>query len=416
MLLTYCTTSCNIKVEIGNNNFKGVVSKMGRLSLQQMILNEFEADTGLATRMAKLVGYSSPGALGKIFKDEKKEFANFYCLVKIVRAIFPEDEKSLMAEHSTTLDPNKQTARLMLEYLNTANLHKEKKVLIDRMLKSSNAISKEFAKIYEVDHNSMMKLEDFNGTLGKYLSLNNKTTEGKVITEILKCYSFLDEHEYTMIKRSLDSISTMVHEIKDEYLKEILLCRYSLLLVGYHVRNDEKMKVRDICWSLINQVEDDYFKSWAYLHIGNSYIIEDYEKSYNYLMTGLQLNSGNNNAVLNLKRSINFVSNLWNKESLLLDLKSENPSDRHEIAFYYIQHGQKQMALNTLDSLDFEKLSINQKAFHMYYRGLLNDDLDCFAESIAYFRESGDFFFRQLPLMEISKMQVPNSILRALAK
>ncbi|MGD7047022.1 hypothetical protein FZC83_02120 [Rossellomorea marisflavi] len=389
---------------------------MGRLSLQKMILNKFEEDTGLATKMAKIAGYSSPGALTKILKDEKKEFAKFYGLVKIVRCMFFEEEKSLMAEYSTTLDPNKQTARYMLEYLNTSNLHDEKKKLINRMLESSNALSKEYANIYEIDHNSLMKLEDFNGTLSKYLSLNNKTIEGKVITEILKCYTFLDEHEYTMIKRSLDTVSKLVHEIKDDYLREILLCRYSLLLVGYHVRNDEKMKVRDICWSLINQVEDNYFKSWAYLHIGNSYIIEDYDKSYKYLTDGLKLNSDNNNAVMNLKRSVNFVSNLWGKESLLLDLNSENPSDKHEIAFYYIQHGQKQMALNTLDSLEFDKLTVNQKAFHMYYRGLLNYDLDSFAESVAYFRESGDFFFRKLPLLEISKMEVPSSIIRALAK
>jgi hypothetical protein len=390
---------------------------MGRLTLKQMILNKCEEERGLAVELAAIGGYSSGSALLKILKDEKKEFAKFYGLIKIVRHLFPDQEKEVMSQYALALDPNKQIARIMLEYLNTSGQHDVKRNLIEMMVNSKNNLSKEIASIYEIDDLYLTKLIDFNEAINRYTNLINKSEDSKVITEILKSYCFLDEQEYSMIKRSLDVVENEIGKLKDEYLNEILLCRYSLLLVGYYVRQGKKMKVRDICWNMINQVEDPYFKSWAFLHLGNSYIIESYDFSYRYLRQGMALLEGKENtASYNLKRSVNFVSNLWNKDTCQLSLKSNHPSDVHEVAFYYVSKGQTTMATKTLDTLNFEELSVNQKAFHMYYRGLLSNKLEDYSKSIVFFKQSGDYFFRQLPLIKIEEMQIPSCLIEALAQ
>jgi hypothetical protein len=390
---------------------------MSKRSLKQMLLNACEQERGLAVELAEIAGYSSGSSFMKVLKDEKKEFAKFYGLLKVVRHQFPNKEKELMTDYALTLDPNKQTARVMLEYFNINNMMEERKLMINSLLSSKNSISKEWASVHEIDYCYLNKEIDFNEAIKRLSSLTLKCDEMKIVAEIFKSYCYLDEHEYNMIKRSMDTISNNFDSIKDDFIKEILFCRYSILLVGYFVRTQKKMKVRDICWSLIDQVDDEYFKCFAYLHLGNSYILEDYQKSYNFLMNGYSIAKDKFERVsFALRNSINFVSNLWKKDTVLLNLHSKEVSDIHEVSFYYIQHGQNEMARRTLNQLDFKELTVNQKAFHCYYRGLLDKSMKKFSESVIYFKKSNDFFFRQLPILELSKMNIPECVVEALAE
>ncbi|WP_442636552.1 AimR family lysis-lysogeny pheromone receptor [Rossellomorea marisflavi] len=390
---------------------------MGRLSLQQMILNEFEADNGLATRMAKLVGYSSPGALGKILKDEKKEFAKFYSLVKIVREIFPEDDKSLMAEHSKTLDPNKQTARYMLEYLELNKLQNHKAELIERMLQGSNAVSKEWATVYKIDHDYATGKVNLTDTIKKFLVQNTKTLECSIINELFLAYCYLETSSHSLIQPMMATIEEKILQVQDDYIREMLYSRYALIFISTKVREDKLKEARAMCETVINNIEDTYFTAWAYLHLGNSYIVSSKDKALFYLKSGYEITKDERfkHVHTNIKRSINFTCNLYKETPELLDLKSTDTSDQHEIAFYYIQHGQKTNALKVLDSLNLEQMSDNQKGFHFYYRGLLGNDKKVITESIKYFKKSGDIYFRKLPLLELSKSGVDDYILEALA-
>ncbi|WJV20756.1 AimR family lysis-lysogeny pheromone receptor [Rossellomorea marisflavi] len=390
---------------------------MGRLTLKQMILNKCEEERGLAGRLAELSGYNSGSSLMKILKDEKKEFAKFYGLVKIVRYLFPYEEKMLLAEYAATLDPKKQTARLMLEYLNINHLNEAQDDLISKMANCSNLESKEYAKVYEIDRQYVKGELSFNDAVVNFSSLQLKYTETKLIADIMKSYCYLDEHEYNMIFKTLSPVENLFSEIKDEYLSSVLYFRYAILMVGHYVRKQQIIKVRDICWSLINQSNDEYFVSFAYLHLGNSYMVESYDKSYNFLMRGYELVKDKHGRIeFGLRNSINFVSNLWKKDTVILDIKSENVSDVHEVAFYYIQHDQFGMGEKTLDTLNFNSLTLNQKAFHKYYRGILNNSMKDFTDSIKYFKQSGDFFYRQLPIMKLKEMNLPDCVLEALAE
>ena len=58
---------------------------------------------------------------------EKREFGNFYGLVKLVQELFPKEEKQLMSEYASIVDPNKKTARCLLEYCEVNGLKSTKK-------------------------------------------------------------------------------------------------------------------------------------------------------------------------------------------------------------------------------------------------------------------------------------------------
>jgi tetratricopeptide (TPR) repeat protein len=149
--------------------------------------------------------------------------------------------------------------------------------------------------------------------------------------------------------------------------------------------------------------------------LGNSYIIDDFDQAYTTFKKALEF-CGNRykNLQANIKTSANFLCNLWSKNPNYLVLNSKEHKDVTEIAFYYIQKGQKTEADKVLKSIDVDNLTYNERGFYHYYKGLLTKDVDCFAESIINFKLSGDVYYRKLPLLELKKLNYPESILKAL--
>jgi hypothetical protein len=90
--------------------------------------------------------------LTKVLRDPSKEFDSLFGLIRIVRYIFGEDEKKLMEQYSTEIDPNNKSARHMLEYLSVHRMLESMKSLIDKMLDCKNVKSKEWAKVYTIQY------------------------------------------------------------------------------------------------------------------------------------------------------------------------------------------------------------------------------------------------------------------------
>src|SRR5690606_33351194 len=90
--------------------------------LKQMIRNEFDKDRGISKKIAEIAGYKNPTPLYKFLNEPSRELDNFYSLLKVVRALFPDRELELMENYLRTVDPNKKTARVGLEYAQVNNL------------------------------------------------------------------------------------------------------------------------------------------------------------------------------------------------------------------------------------------------------------------------------------------------------
>jgi hypothetical protein len=385
-------------------------------TLKQMILNECELQRGLAEILAKKAGYSSGSALKKILKDEKKEFEKFSALLDIVKTLFPDRKTELMAEYALTLDVKKQTARYMLEYCALNRLNDTKEYLIEQMVNCNNATSKDWAEIYETDSKYLSGQYNLDKAISSFSSMNPKQSETKVATQIYKAYCYLDEQLTDMVYSALVGVSVDIQEIKDDYIRDIFMGKYLHLLIAYYVDKGDLINARKHCLELIEKVNLPQFLTVAYLNLGNSYIVDNFSESLNYLTKGLNLSEDRfvetNKA---FRRSLNFLHNVWGKNSEYLDLHSKEISDQHEVAFYYVNNKQNSKALNILDGLDQSQMSDKQKGFHFYIRGKLTNDMDMFYDSVYYFKEAKEFYFRRLPLLELQKLGASEREIRALS-
>jgi hypothetical protein len=389
---------------------------MGRLTLKQMIINRCEEERGLACKLAEIGGYSSGSALLKILKDEKKEFAKFYGLVKIVRHLFPDQEKEIMAEYALTLDTNKQTARYMLEYLEINKQFEIQRKLIDEMLSSSTSLVREWAGVYNVNNMYLSGNIDYLEAINKFIQLQPKSEE-MVITEcILRAYCCYDKQMYDVVEQIILDVESRIMELKEEYMLQNLLGRYLLIKIAIKVRKNKVKEARLLCKSMMDNVNEVGFSGWAYLHMGNSYIIEDYQLAESFLKRGYRkVKEKHEYLEINFKRSLNFVNNLWDKDPFMLNPKSKNPSDVHEVVYYYINKKQVTQAKKTLDTLILDDLTENQKGFHYYLKGLLSNDISDFSRSVIHFKNSGDVLFRKLPLLKLEQLNINSSLIEALA-
>jgi tetratricopeptide (TPR) repeat protein len=392
------------------------VKEMAELTLKQRILNEIELKKHLSDEVVKLSGYADLSGFKKPLKNETKEFENkFYGLVDVVRFLFPEDEKKLIAEYALTVDPKKSTARHLLEYSEINGLTGMKEDLISRMIECGNGSSEEMAEIYQIEWLHSQEKIGINEAVKRFSNINSKQPEIKAAIEIYKSYCHLVEQQFDMIYHCLIAVDEYIKEIKEPYIKNMFHGRYSLLMIEHYSRKDDLTKAREFCYELLNNNTLDLYKGWAYLHLGNTYIVESFDKGYEYLAEGIEIATKRFRGLENnLKRSMNFLCNVWNKDPKYLDLNSKSSSDIHEIAFYYLNKGQITEAEKTLNKVNLDEISFNSRGFHYYLRGRLTNNMDYYAESVINFKQSGDMYFRKLPLLELRKLNIPDSIIKAL--
>jgi len=385
---------------------------------KQKILNIISENRGLATILKDISDYATPGALMKVLKDEKKEFEKFHGLVNLIKYIYPniEEEKNWMKEYAECLDVKKQTARYMLEYAEINGLRELKSKLIDKMIDCGNSTSRLWAKVYNYDREYLQGSSSLSETLDRLGSEETKIPELKIICKLLKSYCYLDNRSYTMIFETIADIEDKFQEIKDVYIKDLLYGRYLLLLIGCYVRQNNLELARIQCKKVITEVSNEYIVSMAYLHLGNSYIIENFDKAERYLKKGMLKAYGISKRTYEmLITSINFLYNVWNKKPMYLNHDSELTSDKIAIAFHYVNDNRNNDALAVLKSIDVSNINDNDKAFYYYISALIENNKKLYCKSLQFFNSSGDVYFKNLPLIKLKNMGIDEDIIELLA-
>jgi hypothetical protein len=391
----------------------------GMSKLKQMIKNELEKDKTLATKLAKIAGYKNPTPLYKFLNESDREVQNFNSLVKIVRELFQDREFEIMNEYCRTLDPNKKAARIALEYATINNLEELKKYLIEKLTGAKNIESKDFAFIYDI----YTRLSNGEIPSSEGIQLINRkgftSYEAQLFSKIVLMYQYYFKLElFDNVLELVNLIKPELDEINDQYLEEQYKIRINLMLTAVYLHKGMLQESRDHAYSILkcNNIPN-YTEVTAYLNLGNSFIMENYDKSLEYLKKGLDLAIKYNleNSITQLKGSLNFLMNYWGKEPSYLTIDSQEISDIHEIAFMHIRKGNKDEALNLLNKINQDDMSDWQKGFHYFYRGLIDNNKENYYKSITYFKLTGDQFYRQLPLIELKKLRENEVLLNALS-
>ena len=384
--------------------------------LKQMIKNVFDKDRGVSKKIAEIAGLKNPTPLYKFLNEPGRELDSFYSLLKVVRALFPDRELELMENYLRTVDPNKKTARVGLEYAQVNNLTDLSDELIGKLCNSKNNESKEWGNIYALNRELGLSKENLISKIDKLRALKLKTDEMKAFSKMIKIYHLFNRNMYESMKEVAEATELMVDSIKDEFIRSSYLSRLGIVQINIAFHNNETDKVREYGHKVLEKTTVFGIKSLMYLFIGNSYIIENYDLSRKYLLEGLcACSPSHNTRRRQIESSLNFLNNYWGIAPEYLDYNSENTSDLHEVAFFYVREGRIIEATEVLNKVKLDDLTPQQLGFHYFYRGLVSGIKKDFYQSLKNFKVSGEKYYVQLPLIELKKLGDSDELLEVLA-
>jgi hypothetical protein len=385
------------------------VKEMGTKSLRQMMLNKLDMNKdikGYGESIAKLAGYSTIGGFVKALKKEDGDIEKFDGFVRVVHEMFPENKFELMTNFAETLNPQTLTARFMLEYATIYKLFDLKDYLIEQLKNASNVESNQWAFAYET-------LRKFNKKeIGGFEAVNSLSQikytkpEMKVFSKIVQFYCFYELRNTNMMDALYQDIKNDIESIKKKFVKDSFYARLFLIECSVSLHNKSISDLREKLFLMESAL--DPVKALAYLQIGNSYIINNYEKANKYYLLANEYASG----ILKneVRKSINFNNILWDKfEGYLED------GDNSNKLFYYAKKGQLESGRKLLETMDVESLSDYRKGFNYYYQGLLFNDKNMFYKSVEHFNKCNEKFYKKLPLLELEKVGENIHIINALS-
>ncbi|MGK4040886.1 AimR family lysis-lysogeny pheromone receptor [Heyndrickxia oleronia] len=373
--------------------------------LKQMLLKECENQRGLATKLAKIAGYKDGSGLKKMLKkDDNSDCEKVDGLLAIAKYFYQDRFNNLVLEYAKTLNPNRITARLLLEYATINRLEDVKKYLINALDNSDNNESKEWAHVYKIDDQiSKGEIDEMDG-LNLLNSRKYNTIESRVFSKIAQLYCYFDLKNDYKLSHLVEKLLEDSKKIKNESLRNSYVGRIFIFKTLIDLHNNKLGKLLESLFLI--EDSPDPLKTNIYLHIGNAYIVKSYDKSMEYFNKALDCT--NERSEHFIRESINFVSVLWDKfENYKYDGTLSND------LFYNIKIGNKRQAENLLGIIDFEKLSTSGKGFNCYYRGLLYNDKSWFFKSIKYFTDCNSKIYRQLPIIELKKFNIDESFFEA---
>ncbi|MCY8061022.1 AimR family lysis-lysogeny pheromone receptor [Bacillus spizizenii] len=286
--------------------------------------------------------------------------------------------------------------------------------LIEQLINSSCSIEREWATIYQIKRKQDKGEINAHQALKAIGKFDPKTPEMRVFTYIIPLYYYLRNAEYS----NLAEMSTIVDLDLIENNDDIKRSYYNRLmaLLGASAFSQNKMtQARFYCSYGINLKNIDRLVAYSCLTMGNTYILDDYERAKEYFLKGLNHTDNNPLAELQLTRSLCFLENHWGKENFWLNPDSEETTDIQEIAHYQIKRNNLDYAKEILDYLEEIPSIDNDYGIHFYLKGLAYQDKRYFYESIKHFKLSGDLFSVRLPLDQLREMGEDEQILDLLA-
>lgn len=385
-------------------------------TLKQMLKNEMDKDETFATKISKVAGYSKPSGFYRFLNDDEKEFKDFNKLINIVTTAFPERESEIMDSYIRTLKPNNKLARQSLEYTSLNKLESCFEYLIDELSKCSNAESKEWASVYKIDHDVIKGKTTQLEAVDKINDLSLKTNEMKAFSRMVKFYCYHDLRMADSINEKSILLENELSNIEDGFIKNNYDARYILLVSAIYLHTNKIETLREKANDLINKLENGNLLAGIYTTIGNSYMIESYDTSLDFLNKAKEIGEKRNNdyRVNECNKSINLLNSLWNKKCEFMPVNGEQNVVLMDHSFNKANISLED-GLASLKQVDIDKINDYSKGFYYFYLGEMTNEEDYYFESIEHFNKSGEKFFKKLPLIKLEKMGIKKSIIRALS-
>lgn len=366
-----------------------------------MILNEIDKHPrGYAEELAQVTAsYSNGSNLKKVLNDPKKEFDDFNGLIKLIEYIWKNETVSMVVKYSNEIDPNKKTARNMLEYFVSNAQYEAFNNLLDRMDDCNNKESKEYAKIYRMQYRYRFAMtpESLLKLIEEISDIHVTFSELKVYKKMLINYCCFLLQDYNDLKILLSEIEEEIELIDNDYIKEMYLIRVNEVKCYTYLKAFNDSDTSRMCadW-IINSNAADGFKAYAYYLKGHSYMFSSYDKAMKYYKKAMELYDGRQRDIEELKEEIEFVEVYWEKEVNRKYVKNE--------LFYKVKRG-------IIVSLNDYKLELE---FRLFLEGYSTKNIKKLLLSMLEYIKNKDLFLANLAKIELIKNGYDRDIISAM--
>ena len=366
------------------------------------IIDEIDFQRKNQEDIAKIVGIS-PGTLSKNLTG-KNQFG-FWNLIKLLTILYPSDfhKQRKMLHTFCSVTTSKKNLRIAMEYANAKGDLSLLKLLVDRESKSSLAMNREWAYVYE------MVLLRSNGTIKKQELLSRledhkgskiiKTNEMKVLCGILTYYTMYDLEKYNSLFEYAEMLLPDINAITDSFIKSSYLGRIKEGLAYAYLVQDNLEMSRKLCQDIlaIDDPKDCFrlLRASALAYIAESYTFDCYDSASWYMKKALkQLGPCNFEREKQRKQSIlntyAFIK-LVNKQ----ELRNIDIYHSAEKSFLEIIKGNHKNAVEILSNL--EKKNGMLTPMQYCYLGIAKNDISLIEKSIMLLECAGNRFYCRFP-------------------
>ena len=304
-----------------------------------------------------------------------------------------------------------------LEYFDNYKMKKEKRNLINSMLQSDDQTDVEFATVYEIDDHYTSKRISSDQALSAYNEIKSSSIEVETSVKLFKCYIYAEEQAYGLLDESLMGVQYALDSMSDEYIQEMYKVRFSMISIASLVAKNHIKEARELCEKVMNDNVDNYYSSITAVYYGNTFMLDNPDKAIEIYKEGLTLATGSRCDVVrgHLKNSFDFTSVMIGNDPAYLNPESNNPSDVHNCAYWFLKKGNKTVGEALLNTVDYDSLTDVQKAFHHYYRGFVSEPMKHFSQALKHFKLGGEFYYRKLALYELESLGLDKNVIEALS-
>ncbi|GAA0381509.1 AimR family lysis-lysogeny pheromone receptor [Bacillus horti] len=381
--------------------------------LQERILQTLEYLDNIDQRKLSRIANTTESTISRFLNghDEMK----FESVLRVVKHLYPDEQVAIMGDYIVT--QKSRNARHGLEYCAVNRLWSEFDFLLDLLANSTNPCDREWASMYSLLKEKREVKYDPVDFLKKVEEFRPKEIELKALKSILKGVLYFELSDHNTILLHNNDTDMLIENIKSDYIRSSYSVRLGLIMSAVHFYSNNLEKSRQYSYSIIGQDFIDYAKTTAFNSLGLTYMLEDYERAKDYFTKAINYAITFNHSVYlkSARLNLSFLQSFYGIKSDF----SESIDDHVTLAnyiYHLIQKGEHSLAREHLDQIDYENLTELDKGFYFYYNGLLKNDSSTFYESVEAFLNAENYFYVQLPLLELQKLGENEEALTILSK
>ncbi|MDE5415431.1 AimR family lysis-lysogeny pheromone receptor [Alkalihalobacterium chitinilyticum] len=315
------------------------------------------------------------------------------------------------------LDPNSHLARTALEYAINNSMTNVLDELIEKLLTSDNEESQSWAEVYRIDREVVKGNLSLIEATNKLTYMKSEAKELNALRKIFQLYNYHDLKYFEMVSTLSELVQAEIEELVNGYIKKSLISRLGLVMQAVYLHLNDLEKCRNYGNIILDNAVTEKARGVALRNIANSYTLINYDIAIMYFNESKALfqKLGQHVELTNSQRSLNFAHCYWNKQENFSRTSPYNaPEEIQGYAYYLIKNKEYTQAEKLLEQLQTNITNNFQLGFQYYYKGLIKNCEDYFLESVTHFKKAGDYYYRNLPLIELKKIGVNNVVLDAL--